>query len=50
MATIIKIKASDLKKVSSKKLPKSWLKAEGLLKYKAKAIEQEYKRIRAEWR
>jgi hypothetical protein len=45
-ATIIDVK--EILK-SRKTLPKSWIKAAGLLKHKKKDLEKHLKKVRSEW-
>lgn len=45
-ATIIKIE--ELPRLRQR-LPKSWIKAAGLLRHKKKALEAHLKKVRTEW-
>jgi hypothetical protein len=46
-ATIIDVK--EMLKPQKRTLPKSWIKAAGLLKHKKKDLEKHLKKIRSEW-
>jgi len=52
MATVITIKAGGLEKITAKKkrLPKSWFKAEGLMRHKGKDMLRHLEKVRREWR